>query len=104
MVIGSADGSLEVYHSTSEKQMMDLPPPEVEGKAGAGAAKAIVWSGASPKEDAIFCVNAGGELRRWEFKPKHPEAGLKSLFLPVWYEGNPAPKPDWQSTIAEGSE
>ena len=39
-----------------------------------------------------------GDLHLFDIHDPHPEAGWKSLFARVWYEGYPGPRYIWQST------
>ena len=50
-----------------------------------------------PKGDGAVAMSGGDVLRRSIDNP-HPEISLRTLFLPVWYEGYAAPKWVWQST------
>jgi phosphate transport system permease protein len=51
----------------------------------------------APKTDG-FVVASGGMLRHFDFATGHPEATLRSLFRPVWYEGYAHPSQVWQSS------
>ena len=46
---------------------------------------------------------AGQELVHWKIDPGYPEANLRSLFWPVWYEGTPGPSLVWQSGSGSAS-
>jgi phosphate transport system permease protein len=85
--VGGVDGSVALYYSTSGRMVL-----------------ADRWSEApvrslaiDPKSDGIVAVVGNEVLRRWVDNP-HPEISLRTLFLPVWYEGYAAPKWVWQST------
>lgn len=87
---GFADGTIEVRHVTSHKLLARLtaaPGQPVEAIALA------------PKDDGIVAI-AGGNLAHWELDPGHPETTLRSLLLPVWYEGASGPEHVWQSSAA----
>jgi phosphate transport system permease protein len=87
---GYADGTVEVRHVTSRKLLARL---------AAAASRPVEALALSPKEDAVVAL-AGGSLALWGFDPGHPETTLRSLFLPVWYEGAPGPAHVWQSSAA----
>ena len=88
MAVGFADGRIELVHLTSQRHLarLRLPP----GQAATALAVA-------PKENGLLAWGDRGRWR-WELDPRHPEAGLAALFLPVWYEGYPAPEHVWQSS------
>ena len=86
-VIGSADGSVALYYSTSGRRLLaerwsDAPV----------AALALDLKG-----DGAVAV-AGGELLRRSIANPHPEVSLRTLFLPVHYEGHASGKWVWQTT------
>ena len=86
-VIGSADGSVALYYSTSGRRLLaerwsDAPV----------AALALDLKG-----DGAVAV-AGGELLRRSISNPHPEVSLRTLFLPVHYEGHASGKWVWQTT------
>jgi phosphate transport system permease protein len=92
VVVADRLGAAAVLHVASEKRVVRL---EMPGSAGAVAA-AI-----SPKNDAIAVAHAGGELAYARYEPGFPEITLKNLFLPVHYEGQPAPSFSYQSSAGD---
>ena len=85
--VGSASGEVAVYHSTSGRRLL-------ADRWSAGPVQALAID---PKGDGAVSVAGQSVLRRWIRNP-HPEISLRTLFLPVWYEGYAAPKWVWQST------
>ena len=86
-LIGSQDGSVSLYYSTSGRRLLaerwsDAPV----------AALALDLKG-----DGAVAV-AGGELLRRSIANPHPEVSLRTLFLPVHYEGHASGKWVWQTT------
>ncbi|PWB71432.1 MAG: hypothetical protein C3F15_12665 [Holophagae bacterium] len=86
-LIGSQDGSVSLYYSTSGRRLLaerwsDAPV----------AALALDLKG-----DGAVAV-AGGELLRRSIANPHPEVSLRTLFLPVHYEGHASAKWVWQTT------
>ncbi len=86
-LIGSQDGSVSLYYSTSGRRLL-----------------ADRWSGApisalalDPKGNGAVAI-AGGELLRRPIDNPHPEVSLRTLFLPVHYEGYASAKWVWQTT------
>ncbi|MCU0305016.1 MAG: ABC transporter permease subunit [Thermoanaerobaculales bacterium] len=86
-LIGGVDGTVALYYSTSGRRLLTDRWSEAPIDAIALA----------PKDDGAI-VLAGGELRRRTLDNPHPEISLRTLFLPVFYEGYAAPKWVWQTT------
>ncbi|MFV2071742.1 MAG: ABC transporter permease subunit [Thermoanaerobaculales bacterium] len=85
--IGSSAGEVAVYHSTSGRRLL----------ADRWSADPVHALAIDPKGDGAVSIVGQMVLRRWIHNP-HPEISLRTLFLPVWYEGYAAPKWVWQST------
>ncbi len=81
-----ADGTVELVHITSWREL-----GRVESSAST-LALAL-----APKEDRVVLLAPDG-AHAWQVELGHPEAGLRSLFAPVWYEGYAKPEHVWQST------
>lgn len=83
---GHADGSLELLHGTSGRDVaaLQLPGPVLQ---------AII----APKEDGILAADPAG-VQLYSLQPGNPEVSLASIITPVWYEGYTAPEHAWQST------
>ncbi len=86
-LVGSDSGSVALYFSTTGRRLL-------MDRWGDGPVRALAMA---PKADGGLAVVGPAMLRRTIDNP-HPEASLRSLFLPVWYEGYAAPKWVWQST------
>lgn len=56
-----------------------------------------------PKYDSIFAYDSDGSLHVFELEDPHPEAGMAAFFGKIWYEGQPEPDYQWQSTGGESS-
>lgn len=85
--IGSEDGTVSLYYSTSGRRLL----------AARWADAAIDRAAMAPKADGAM-VLAGGRLLRRSIDNPHPEVSLRTLFLPVWYEGYSSPQWVWQTT------
>jgi phosphate transport system permease protein len=85
---GYGDGRIRVFQATSEATVIDL---QVEG--GAPVTSVAI----APKNDGLIAI-AGSSVYDWDVNFGHPEATLRSLFLPVWYEGYDKPEQVWQSS------
>jgi phosphate transport system permease protein len=90
MAAGFADGSVAVYHITTEKRV---------ASGASGSQSAVRRAFLSPKDDAFVAFTADQAVR-FRFDPKHPEGSLSALFTPVWYEGYDRPSHVWQSSFA----
>jgi phosphate transport system permease protein len=90
ITVGYEDGSLRLYHVTTERLLLEqqLPDP-----------RAIRYITIAPRDDGLL-VASGTGIWRCELAPGHPEAAWSSLFLPVWYEGYQQPEHIWQSSFA----
>src|SRR5262245_60455907 len=51
----------------------------------------------APKENGIIAMSPSG-VWEWDFNSGYPETTLRSVFLPVWYEGYARPEHVWQSS------
>lgn len=89
-VVGYADGTIRVFHATTEKRVLEKQL--VRGEP-------LVSVAITPKEDGLVAVAKGG-LWMADFDPRHPEVSMSSLFRPVWYEGYDRPMAIWQSSFS----
>jgi phosphate transport system permease protein len=85
--VGTADGTVALYYSTSGRRLL----------LDRWTSDPVTALTVDPKDDGAVAVAGGAVLRRWISNP-HPEISLRTLFLPVWYEGYAAPRWVWQST------
>ena len=93
IVVGYADGSLKVFHVTTEQVVLET---------SIGAESPIIAAQITPKDDGLTVLTKN-KIWQAEFDPRHPEASLASLFTPVWYEGYDEPENVWQSSYASSS-
>ncbi len=80
------DGTLRVFEMTTEKTVAEVAAGSPLGRIAL-----------APKDDGIAGMTAQG-LLSWRLHARHPDVTLSALFLPVWYEGYPAPTHAWQSS------
>ena len=85
-----ADGTLGIYHSTSEREMIK------EQLANSVPVAAAI----SPRANAVLIQSTDGKISYWTVDNKHPEVSLRSLWQEVWYESYPKPDYIWQSSSA----
>jgi len=85
---GYANGKVRVLHVTTDLEMAQLD---------LGTSQPVTNITVAPKWDGLAGVS-GGEFWQAQIDPKHPEATLEGLFLPVWYEGYSQPMHTWQSS------
>lgn len=50
------------------------------------------------KYDRILFLDEGGRMHLYRLNDPHPEAGVRTFFGKLWYEGQAGPSFDWQST------
>jgi len=89
LAAGYADGTVRLFHSTSERELLETRLP--------GPAAAVTALALAPKDDALLAVGGGGRSL-WSLDAPHTETSLAALFTPVWYESFPAPEHFWQTT------
>jgi phosphate transport system permease protein len=86
--VGYDSGRIIIYQATSEAEVIDIKLPDGEP---------IEMLCIAPKNDGIIALTRSG-LSHWSVDQKHPEVTLKSLFLPMWYEGYKEAAHVWQSS------
>ncbi|HTU24616.1 MAG TPA: hypothetical protein VMF30_04420, partial [Pirellulales bacterium] len=84
---GYSDRSLRLYYPTNERLVLDTSL-----RADAAPERLAI----APRDNGLL-VLAGPELVHAGVDPGYPEANLRALFWPVWYEGSPGPSLVWQS-------
>ena len=85
-----ADGTLGIYHSTSEREMIK------EHVADSRPVAAAI----SPRANTVLIQSDDGKISDWKVDNEHPEVSLGSLWREVWYESYPKPDYIWQSSSA----
>ncbi len=85
----AADGTLNLYSSTANRQA--LSEPLFDGAADAFAL--------APRADALL-VQHGDRLSYWHVDNEHPEISWSAYWEKVWYEGYEEPDYIWQSSAS----
>lgn len=85
----SADGMLNIYNSTANRQVLSEPLFD-------GAADAIALA---PRANALL-VQHGDRLSFWHVDNEHPEISWSAYWEKVWYEGYEEPEYTWQSSAS----
>lgn len=85
-----AEGTLGIYHSTSEREMIKEQVANSQPLAAA----------LSPRATAALVESNDGKISSWTIDNEHPEVSLRSLWQEVWYESYPKPDYIWQSSSA----
>lgn len=86
LAAGFADGTVQVYHVTSNQLL-------VEETAGVGPVAAVALA---PRDNLLAVLTPAG-FTAWEMDLKHPAANLHTIFGKVHYEGLNEPRHVWQS-------
>ncbi|MGH9884313.1 MAG: hypothetical protein ACREBE_02215, partial [bacterium] len=81
------DGSIGLYHSTSERVLWRRGPSDLR------ALSAVL----APRGDALYVATAEG-VSAFAVRNPHPETSFASLVEPIWYEDYAEPAWVWQST------
>ena len=87
---GRAGGSIVASQGTLGTDVLDLELPKDE---------TIRQLAFYPRQDGLVALTDKG-LHNWRIEFGYPEANLKSLFTPIWYEGYSAPEHVWQSSAS----
>jgi phosphate transport system permease protein len=88
LAAGYADGAVALFYPTTEHRLLRLA---VEP---ASAVDALLMN----VKGTDLAASSGGRLTAWRLDVRYPEASLRGLLLPIWYEGYPGPAVVWQST------
>ncbi|MFQ5719000.1 MAG: ABC transporter permease subunit [Acidobacteriota bacterium] len=88
LLAGHEDGTLSLFDVTSATLLTGVDT---------GFTAPVEQVAFAPKEDGVLAL-ADGKIGHWRLDRGHPEAGLRALFAPVWYEGYAAPRYMWQSS------
>lgn len=87
-LVADASGRIALWHSTSERRLLDFSPLS-------SPVHSLVFA---PREDAVLAIAEDGQARHWRIAVPHPETSLHTLFGRVWYEGFAEPAYVWQSS------
>jgi phosphate transport system permease protein len=90
MAVGYADGRIRLFQVTSGARM-------VETTADPG--EPVIGLHITAKNDGLLALTPKN-LWHWDLEMGHPEATLRALFTPVWYESYEKPAHVWQSSSA----
>lgn len=88
LAAGYGDGQMRLYYLTNDHLLVSVSD---------GAKAPFRSLSICPKDDGVLGA-ASDQVCLWRLDATHPEVTLRSLFLPVWYEGNARPTHDWQSS------
>lgn len=81
-------GNISLYHATSSRKQLDLK----------GGGLPYLGLAFAPKADGVVALDSGMVLSNYRLDNPHPEAGFRSFFAKIWYEGYDGPGYVWQST------
>jgi ABC-type uncharacterized transport system permease subunit len=86
-MVGDDTGRVALYHATSGRRLLRDRWLE----------QAVAALSMAPRGDGGVAASEEGVVCRTIRNP-HPEISLRTLFLPVWYEGYAAPRQVWQTS------
>lgn len=86
----AGDGRLGIFHTTSERTLLEGP------LLGDSPARLAL----SARADRLAALMPDGRIERLQLHNEHPEVSLSSLWGKVWYEGYSEPVYSWQSSAA----
>ena len=85
--VADAAGEISIYNATSGRLLR-------RDRWSLGPVTALALS---PRTDALVAATEDGVVRR-DLVCRHPDVSLRTLFLPVWYEGLAEPRAVWQTS------
>lgn len=85
-----ASGRLGIFHTTSERLLVDRP-------ASVAGARLLAYT---PRADGLSVAGADHALVRLAVRNDHPEVSWRALWGKVWYESRNQPEFIWQSSSA----
>jgi phosphate transport system permease protein len=88
--VGYADGRIRLFEVTSGKKIVDLM---------ADPGQPVIELRITPKNDGLVAITRKN-VWHWDVDMGYPEATLRALFRPVWYESYEKPEYVWQSSGA----
>ncbi|MBP2680253.1 MAG: pstC 3 [Candidatus Krumholzibacteriota bacterium] len=88
VAVGYADGRLRLYQVTSGARILEVT---------ADRGESVDLVDITAKNDGLVALTPRS-LWHWDIDMRHPEATLRALFAPVWYEGYDRPAHVWQSS------
>lgn len=89
-VAAGRDGYINIYHSTSERNV-------VSEKVSSDALQHLAIA---PHANALLAEDLNRKLRFWHIENEHPEISWSALWNKVWYESYEQPVYAWQSSSA----
>jgi phosphate transport system permease protein len=94
MVVGDAAGTMRLIYLTTDKTLATVAAPAaVMGASARPKAQPLDQIIVTPKQDAILAIS-GSNVRTYDLLIGHPEVSLRSLFRPVFYEGEGFTQPE----------
>ncbi|MFM9068724.1 MAG: ABC transporter permease subunit, partial [Planctomycetota bacterium] len=94
MAVGDAAGTLRLVYLTTDKTLATVAAPTAaKGASARSAARPLDQIIVTPKQDAVVTVSAS-HVRTYDLLIGHPEVSLRSLFRPVFYEGEGYRQPE----------
>lgn len=97
LAVGYADGRLRMFYVTNDALLAQSHPEHALMHSGARWDPRLDRLAMAPRDDGLLGANANS-LALWAVHLPHPEVSLRSLFLPIWYEGYDGPSHEWQSS------
>jgi len=88
VAIGHDGGRIRLHNVTNDRPLIDL-----EYDSRYPISTAVL----NPRDNGLVAI-AGDTLFQWNLDMPHPEASLRAIFRPIWYEGYSGPALVWQST------
>lgn len=88
-VVGGADGSISLYHTTAEREVYVEQMSE----------RPVGWLAMAPRGNALLVADEK-QVLAFDVHNEHPEVSFSSMWHEVWYERYEEPGFTWQSSSA----
>jgi phosphate transport system permease protein len=88
--VGTASGRIGIYHSTAERQLLDIQAFDAP----------VARLAFDPRANTLLALAADGTLKAFTLHNEYPEVSWSSLWGKVWYESYDEPRYLWQSSAA----
>lgn len=97
LAVAYADGRLRLFYVTNDALLAQSHTKFASLHSGARWDDRLDQLTMTPRDDGLLGA-AADSLALWAVNVPHPEVSLRSLFLPIWYEGYEGPSLEWQSS------
>lgn len=99
--VSTRDRTFITADTTGAAWIRNMTAETVVAKVAHSSGEAVAFARLTPKTDGVLLLSAAGEAETWILDAPHADASVKSLFGKVWYEGDPSPSYNYQSSSGD---